>query len=993
MKSKIKNNDKSLFPPENAVSQNKRDFKAWAYKNRTYFLCFIIPMVIMYIAYAVFKVHPYGDNSVLVLDLNGQYVYYYEQMRDAFWGNASSIFSWDRNLSGNMFGIYAYYLMSPFMLIICILPRTMMCGAIEIVQLLKIATAGLTFAIFINKTYKPKRSILVSFSILYALMSYMVVELLDFMWLDGLIFLPLICLGVARLVDQKKILNLAIPLALMFITHFYIGYMVGIFTFMYFVYYVIARNNKFDIKNAIYSLFRFCAATAVSLMTAAFVLIPVYKALSLGKLEFSQADFSLRSQFSISDFITKLFPMTYDTVNVQGLPMIFCGTLTLILVPLFFMNKRIATKVKVGLGSLTTALILIMYLAPLDLAMHGFQQPNWLNYRYSFVFSFVLLIMAVETFTKLDGVKWKAVGGTVLGLFMLLFYYEKNGVDWFTTVSGVSSETGETTSTSIQGIWFAAIMIAIYFVVIYLFKHKNSKFLGIALVGIVSIEMYAVSYDTLKKIDKDVAYSKYTSYEPYMQDMRDIVNNIETTDDSFYRMEKTFYRTVCDPMGMGYAGVSHSSSTMLTDALLFLKNLGFGYRGNATSYNGSTYLNDSLLNIKYLVGKDSNLWGSFAGTKIENIPTLYTKVKDFTVKENGDDKKVTQYKNPYSLSIGFQADSSIDDFRLEEYNPFENQNNIYNNILGNSENIAYLNRLEYEETGKVNLEQQQFDDKHKRVFNTANEGDESHIDYVVTMDRDGPLYMFLPTDYERESNVWYYDEGEYQSYLKSNSGSEPAMNYGGAYFEGDNYRILNLGEFTKDQRIRIRISIKSEALWTDELFYTLDQTAFENAINEIKQNELDVTEFTDRSLKGNITISGQNKVMETTIPYEEGWNVTVDGKSVRYNKSMDAMISIPLSEGDHKIEMTFMPKYFILSIIISIIGFLLLVLLFLLEYKNGKLMSKLTKGKYKVKTIGDMTTIAKSDDKIDIEIDETEIEIDLDKDNQEDTQEDKSQDK
>ena len=70
----------------------------------------------MFAAYAFFNIHPFGDGSVLVLDLNGQYVYYYEEFRDAFWGDGSFIYNWSRNLSGEMFGVFAYYLASPFML-------------------------------------------------------------------------------------------------------------------------------------------------------------------------------------------------------------------------------------------------------------------------------------------------------------------------------------------------------------------------------------------------------------------------------------------------------------------------------------------------------------------------------------------------------------------------------------------------------------------------------------------------------------------------------------------------------------------------------------------------------------------------------------------------------------------------------------------------------------------------------------------------------------
>ena len=142
--------------------------------------------------------------------------------------------NWSRNLSGEMFGVFAYYLASPFMLIICLLPRAWMCGAIELLQLLKMGAAAAAFAFFLKRTSKPKNLSVIVFSSCYSLMSYMVVQLMNPMWLDGLILLPLICLGVHRLVDEGKLLPLTIPMALMFITHFYIGYMIGNIHFLLF---------------------------------------------------------------------------------------------------------------------------------------------------------------------------------------------------------------------------------------------------------------------------------------------------------------------------------------------------------------------------------------------------------------------------------------------------------------------------------------------------------------------------------------------------------------------------------------------------------------------------------------------------------------------------------------------------------------------------------------------------------------------------------------
>lgn len=45
----------------------------------------------------------------------------------------------------------------------------------------------------------------------------------------------------------------------------------------------------------------------------------------------------------------QLLPAQYDSVNVQGKPEIYCGLLTLVLLPLFYMNKKINWKKKAGL--------------------------------------------------------------------------------------------------------------------------------------------------------------------------------------------------------------------------------------------------------------------------------------------------------------------------------------------------------------------------------------------------------------------------------------------------------------------------------------------------------------------------------------------------------------------------------------------------------------------------------------------------------------------
>lgn len=921
--------DKSSKP--NVFQLWWKGIRTFCWDKRLYFAVFFIPVAIMFASYAFFKIHPIGDGSVLVLDLNGQYVYYYEHFRDAFWGKSSWIYSWSRNLSGEMFGIYAYYLASPFMLIIALLPRSIMPTSILIMQLAKIGTSAVTFCFFLKKISpkKPKTVSLIVFPVMYALMSYMVVQLMDPMWLDGLIYLPLICWGVRRLVNEGKMLPYIIPLALMFIAHFYIGYMVGIFTFFYFCYVCLTVEGRKLPKKFFGRCVSFGVGTLAALMCAAFVLIPVYNSLKLGKFEFTEPDFSLATQFDFLTFITKLFPMTYDTVYPEGMPMIYCGAAALILVPLFFMNDRIPIKEKTGKGLLAVLLVVLMYIKPADMAMHGFQVPNWLPFRYSFIFSFMLVVMAFRAFENLDGITAKNIGGVFFGLMVFLFWCERENYGHFQLFETKTADDG-TLYNVIQGIWVSMIALSIYFALLYLCrKYPKSKAVAFALVIAVGAELFADNIDTIDKIDSDVAYSKYTSYEPYMSQLRNAVDMIKNYDEEpFYRMEATFHRTVNDAMGTGYNSVSHSSSTMNAPALKMLHQLGYAYGGHYTKYDGTTFMTDALFDIKYLMDKTGNT--SYVGTRVK-VPEEYKLTTEFT----DGDATFKFYNNPNALGMGVVSSGDIEDVELNDTDPFENQNAIFNALTGSQK--KYFTRLDVVNSEMENMLTSTLSDGHTRYYPADSTVAECHIDYVVRMDKDSYLYMYLPTKYERSCNVWIQNEDEYVDGANE-------MTYAGQFFVGDNYSILNLGKFLEGQEIRVRITVANddnEAFWQDQLFYTFDYDEFSADCAELQKKSLDITEFEDTKVCGTVNADSNGEVLFTTVPYEDGWTITVNGKTVKPGKSLNSLITIPLEKGENKIEMHFSPNYWKFSLVITVFGLLVVVLIGLFEYKRGKYMKKL----------------------------------------------------
>ena len=100
--------------------------------------------ILNYLIYVAMKIHPFGDGSVLVLDLNGQYVYFYEALRNAALGEESFLYSFCRSLGGEFGGIYAYYVASPLSYIVCLFPQERILEALLFIFLLR-KRIGCTF--------------------------------------------------------------------------------------------------------------------------------------------------------------------------------------------------------------------------------------------------------------------------------------------------------------------------------------------------------------------------------------------------------------------------------------------------------------------------------------------------------------------------------------------------------------------------------------------------------------------------------------------------------------------------------------------------------------------------------------------------------------------------------------------------------------------------------------------------------------------------------
>ncbi|MEE0969516.1 MAG: YfhO family protein [Clostridia bacterium] len=861
-------------------------------------LCFILPVVVMYLIYVAMGIHPFGEGSVLVLDLNGQYVYFFEALRRFVYGDASLIYSFSRALGGEFMGIYAYYVASPLSYIVALFPKERILEALLCLFLLKTGTCGLTFGYYLHKTSKKvNRVSVICFSMLYALSSYCIVQQHNTMWIDAVMWLPLVALGLESLIKYKKFKMFTFFLALTVFSNFYIGYMVCIFVAVYFFYYYFAHsanseNNPLGEKlHFISSLSRTVLYSMLACGMAMVIILTAYYSLTMGKTTFTNPNFDPVSKIDFIDILTKFFPASYDTVRPEGWPFIYCGVLTLFLVPVFFLSKNFSSRQKIFAGALIIFFILSFSLSTADLVWHGFQRPNWLNYRYSFMLCFILLVLAYKASYEIKNTSSGVFIGIAAALSGFLFLVQK-----------LEYENLQ----DIGGIWLSLFFIGLTLILLCLLKKPHLKeTIAAIMVIFICLETFCNGLSNCLDLHDDVYYSKYSSYNNYIAGLRPIVEEIKENDTSFYRFEKTKHRKTNDNMTLGIRGLSNSTSTLNAETIRFLNRMGYASKSHWSKYLGGTPVSDSLLGIKYIISSDdwSRYYDAVYGTQ--------------------EDAVYTTYLNPYALSLAYGVDKALFDTDMEsEDTPPLQLNKLLSSLIG--EEIDVFIPVELSDYTTYNMDETYISGHYK--YTPENTGSDGVIYYNYEIPKsDVEYYFYLPSDYPREVK------------LKLNGVPH------NTFYGNETSRIVTVGSSHKEgDKLRIQMTaVKSEVYIKTNVpsLYYLDMETFKYAIGKLAETQYEISSFTESSFDGTITTKTANKTILTTIPYDEGWQIYLDGKRVEYKKALNALIAFEIDEiGEHTLTMNYMPKAFVLGAsctVLSVILFAALCLWDTLKKRRG----------------------------------------------------------
>lgn len=928
----------------------------------------LIPAAIFFLIYVARGIHPFGNGTVLVLDLNGQYAYFFEYLREAVTGgDLSLLYSWERALGGEMMGLFAYYIASPLSYIVCLFPKDNLQDALFVMFLIKSSLCGVTMGFYLTKISVKLRKInVVIFSTLYATCSYCVVQMHNTMWIDAVFYLPLIIYGIEQLVKYGKYKLFVTCLALTMISNYYIGYMTCIFVAVYFFFYMFAfsengKNNPCGEKHHfIRSLVRIGTYSLIGVAIAAVIILGAYYSLGLGKSEFSDPNWALKMNYDLLNVLYKFLPGSYDTVRPVGLPFIFCGVLTLILVPAFFMSKKFTISERIGYALLIIFFMLGFMISTLDLIWHGFQRPNWLNCRFSFMLCFVLVVLAYKVFDRLDKINGSYFIFSAFAICTLVVILQK-------LADQLKSENEKLVIDDYATLLATLACVAIYLVILaFMKKSKNKEAVATALLCFICVEMFLNGISNLDDLDSDVAFTKYDKYAQYNSLMLPITDTINDSDNGFFRVETTLHRKLCDNMAVNMAGLTNSTSSLNADTIYFLRMMGYSSKSNWSKYLGGTPVNDSLLGLKYIISTRDydSIYGEPLYTVEEFAAHNGVTVDELIEQTYADNSSGEQYnklsaedyvvyKNPYALSLAFNAGSGVVDFNMKQYNtyitesnknyekyyndggytsPFTRMNGLITEILGEEEVVevfkpAYLTSSPALSGCTTALSS---DKQHYRYNYTSGVGT---ITYTYTVPTNTRLFLYIPAYYNRE--------------VKIMSSTIEIFDGASTFHGNDTSRIIELGEVNgKGEYATYTLTVPlttgtSEFYTTNDksFIYYVDEEVFKDAFSKMQEGQFIADpNCKDHDITGSMTTFNDSQTVLTTIPYDAGWKVFVDGKEVETTEAAGALISFTVDKsGDHDIRFLYRPTLVVLGCAISVCGIIAFALIIIFEGKLKKI--------------------------------------------------------
>ena len=257
------------------------------------------------------------------------------------------------------------------------------------------------------------------------------------------------------------------------------------------------------------------------------------------------------------------------------------------------------------------------------------------------------------------------------------------------------------------------------------------------------------------------------------------------------------------------------------------------------------------------------------------------------------------WKNKYATSVAYLVDEAAADTHLrQDRNPFEQQNDLVRALLGD-DTVAYY-----------------------RVYADETSNEDGSVSYKVVAPAGAYLYAYV--------------QGE----MASDYVGELLLSIDRATPHKDAYNfchgILSVCDASAEPSMHTAKMTVSGATVNGAcvLFYALDEATVEKVTERLKEGFADVSVFEDGHIEADVTASEAGYLL-ITVPCEEGWTVTVNGKPVQTTQAYDgALMLVPVEAGENAVVATFTPPGLLAGGVVSLVALVGLVLIVVWEVRR-----------------------------------------------------------
>lgn len=617
-------------------------------------LAFILPILIMLGIFAGKDIYPFGDNCFLRTDLYHQYVAFFEDLGDRLREGKSLLYAFDIGLGSNYPALFAYYLCGPLHLFAFLIPTEYIIEFITYLIVLKIGLCGWAMAWYLSKRFNTRHIGIAICGVCYALSGYLAAYSWNIMWLDVLWLAVFALYGLEMLMKENKPFLYCLALALCILCNYYISIMLCIFMVLYFFNRLIALpkcgGRQLLIKIGNFAFFSLLAGAmaAVLVLPAAYALMGTASA----NTTFPK---TLSNYFSIVEMLSRHLVVVECEIGLDHWPNIYSGVLVFLLVPLYYMNKKVPYKEKIA-NTLTIGFMLLSFNTnTLNYIWHGFHYPNSLPCRQSFLYTFIIMVMCFEGIRHIQAISketlvrvmWGAIGAILL----VELIADSNEIPYYACYASIA-------------------FLALYTLFFYLHKiHRFDRQTSVALIiCVLIVEM------GLNTAVTSVSYVRRSDFMRYNDSFDELVA-IAEEGRPFTRIERQFLvftnaaRTKNDGVYLGYNSASIFSSTTNAAISEFYKKVGLEGNTNAYSITGATPFMWAFLNLEYRI----------TDTRLPNSP-IYELITSAQDRKGGYNYL---YHNLYTMPLGYLIPADVNKlWVLSSSAPIRSQNSYVNLATG-----------------------------------------------------------------------------------------------------------------------------------------------------------------------------------------------------------------------------------------------------------------------------------------------------------------------